>query len=49
MFEAGLRTFDTSAPFPEEMNRQLTGKIASLHFAPTTQKPFDNLVVFRKS
>lgn len=45
--EAGLRTFDTSAPFPEEMNRQLTGKIASLHFAPT-QKPFDNLVVLEK-
>ncbi len=43
--EAGLRTFDTSAPFPEEMNRQLTSKIASLHFAPT-QKAFDNLVIF---
>ena len=42
--EAGLRTFDTLAPFPEEMNRQLTGKIASLHFTPT-QKAFDNLVI----
>ena len=42
--EAGLRTFDTSAPFPEEMNRQLTAKIASLHFTPT-QKAYDNLVI----
>ncbi|WP_240462989.1 non-hydrolyzing UDP-N-acetylglucosamine 2-epimerase [Mesonia aquimarina] len=34
--EAGLRTFDKRSPFPEEMNRQLTGRIADLHFAPTT-------------
>ena len=34
--EAGLRTFDKYSPFPEEMNRNLTGKIAELHFAPTT-------------
>lgn len=34
--EAGLRTYDKRAPFPEEMNRQLTGRIADLHFAPTT-------------
>ena len=33
--EAGLRTFDKRSPFPEEMNRQLTGRIADLHFAPT--------------
>lgn len=33
--EAGLRTFDKYSPFPEEMNRNLTGKIATLHFAPT--------------
>lgn len=33
--EAGLRTFDKYSPFPEEMNRNLTGKIAELHFAPT--------------
>ena len=33
--EAGLRTFDKYSPFPEEMNRKLTGQIASLHFAPT--------------
>ena len=33
--EAGLRTYDKYSPFPEEMNRSLTGKIAELHFAPT--------------
>ena len=33
--EAGLRTFDKYSPFPEEMNRCLTGRIADLHFAPT--------------
>lgn len=33
--EAGLRTFNKQSPFPEELNRQLTGKIADLHFAPT--------------
>jgi UDP-N-acetylglucosamine 2-epimerase (non-hydrolysing) len=33
--EAGLRTYDPYAPFPEEMNRTLTGHIASLHFCPT--------------
>lgn len=33
--EAGLRTFDRYSPFPEEMNRSLVGRIASLHFAPT--------------
>lgn len=33
--EAGLRTGNKYAPFPEEMNRQLTGVIADLHFAPT--------------
>lgn len=34
--EAGLRTFDKYFPFPEEMNRKLTGAIADLHFAPTS-------------
>lgn len=34
--EAGLRTFNRQYPFPEEFNRQLTGKIADYHFAPTT-------------
>lgn len=33
--EAGLRTGNKLAPFPEEMNRRLTGAIADLHFAPT--------------
>ena len=35
--EAGLRTYDKYSPFPEEMNRRLTGQIADLHFAPTAQ------------
>lgn len=33
--EAGLRTFDKYFPFPEEMNRKLTGAMADIHFAPT--------------
>ncbi len=33
--EAGLRTHDLRAPFPEEANRVLAGRLASLHFAPT--------------
>lgn len=33
--EAGLRTYDKYQPFPEEMNRQLTGVLTDLHFAPT--------------
>lgn len=33
--EAGLRTYDLNDPFPEEMNRQVTSRIAALHFAPT--------------
>lgn len=33
--EAGLRTGNKYSPFPEEMNRKLTGAIADLHFAPT--------------
>ena len=35
--EAGLRTNDKSSPFPEEINRQLTSRIADYHFAPTEQ------------
>lgn len=34
--EAGLRTYDKYSPFPEELNRQLTGIIADIHFAPTS-------------
>ena len=33
--EAGLRTYDKYSPFPEEMNRKLTGSIADIHFSPT--------------
>jgi len=33
--EAGLRTFDLQSPFPEEMNRVVTSRLASLHFAAT--------------
>lgn len=33
--EAGLRTHNIYSPWPEEMNRQITGRIASFHFAPT--------------
>lgn len=33
--EAGLRTYDKYSPYPEEMNRVLTGHLADFHFAPT--------------
>ena len=35
--EAGLRTNNMLSPFPEEMNRQVTGRIASYHFTPTAK------------
>ncbi|HVY19822.1 MAG TPA: UDP-N-acetylglucosamine 2-epimerase (non-hydrolyzing) [Bauldia sp.] len=35
--EAGLRTWDASAPFPEEAHRAMVGRLAALHFAPTEQ------------
>lgn len=41
--EAGLRTRDKYSPFPEEMNRKLTGAIADYHFAPTSSAR-DNLL-----
>ena len=41
--EAGLRTGNKYSPFPEEMNRKLTGAIADLHFAPTATSR-DNLL-----
>jgi len=41
--EAGLRTGNLYAPWPEEMNRSIVGRIAQLHFAPTTSAQ-DNLL-----
>ncbi|MEG1753299.1 MAG: UDP-N-acetylglucosamine 2-epimerase (non-hydrolyzing) [Christensenella sp.] len=41
--EAGLRTYNKYSPFPEEMNRVLTSRIADIHFAPT-QRNADALV-----
>ena len=41
--EAGLRTHNKLSPFPEEMNRQITGRIADFHFAPT-QLSANNLI-----
>lgn len=35
--EAGLRTWNKWSPFPEEMNRQITGRLTDIHFAPTSQ------------
>lgn len=51
--EAGLRTYNKRSPFPEEINRTLTGSLADIHFAPTqTSKNnlnaegiFDNIYV----
>ena len=40
--EAGLLTFNKKSPFPEEINRTVTGHIANFHFAPI-QTSFDNL------
>jgi UDP-N-acetylglucosamine 2-epimerase (non-hydrolysing) len=41
--EAGLRTWNKYSPYPEEMNRQLTGVLADLHFSPTS-KSAENLM-----
>ncbi|CAM4096913.1 UDP-N-acetylglucosamine 2-epimerase (non-hydrolyzing) [Gillisia limnaea] len=41
--EAGLRTHNKMAPFPEEVNRQLTARIADFHFAPTSNASFNLL------
>jgi len=41
--EAGLRTYNLDAPFPEEFNRQVVSKIAKLHFAPT-ERSKQNLI-----
>lgn len=41
--EAGLRTHNKRAPFPEELNRQITGRVADYHFSPTEMSK-DNLL-----
>lgn len=41
--EAGLRTGDIYSPWPEEINRRVTGTIARLHFAPTDQSRYNLL------
>lgn len=41
--EAGLRTFNLKSPFPEEMNRSVTGVVSNVHFAPT-ETSRDNLL-----
>ncbi len=41
--EAGLRTYDLQAPFPEEFNRQVCSKLTKWHFAPTNSSR-DNLL-----
>ena len=41
--EAGLRTYNKYSPYPEEMNRQMVGVLADMHFAPT-EKSFNNLI-----
>jgi UDP-N-acetylglucosamine 2-epimerase (non-hydrolysing) len=46
--EAGLRTWNKYSPYPEEMNRQLTGVMADLHFAPTS-KSAENLMQENKN
>ena len=52
--EAGLRTLNINSPFPEELNRQISGRIAQYHFSPTGQSrqnllnenvPNDNIFV----
>lgn len=40
--EAGLRTYNKYFPYPEEVNRRITGVIADMHFAPT-QRNYNNL------
>lgn len=42
--EAGLRTHDTTSPFPEELNRQLVARIAAFHLAPTSLNE-ENLIL----
>jgi UDP-N-acetylglucosamine 2-epimerase (non-hydrolysing) len=46
--EAGLRTFNMQSPFPEEMNRSVTGVVSNIHFSPTETSK-NNLVLENKS
>lgn len=46
--EAGLRTYDLAAPYPEEFNRQCVGIMADCHFAPT-EAARQNLIAERKA
>ena len=41
--EAGLRTNNKLSPYPEEMNRQITGRISDYHFAPTEKSELNLL------
>jgi len=45
--EAGLRTFNMQSPFPEEMNRTVTGAVSNIHFAPTATSK-ENLIAENK-
>jgi len=47
--EAGLRTYDRTQPFPEEINRQLAGVLADAHFAPTEKARLNLLKEGRRS
>ena len=47
--EAGLRTYNIESPWPEEANRQLTGVLADLHFAPTEKSRKNLISEFKKS
>ncbi|MEY8846668.1 non-hydrolyzing UDP-N-acetylglucosamine 2-epimerase [Bacillus safensis] len=47
--EAGLRTHNKYSPFPEELNRQMTGSIADIHFAPTHEAKQNLLVENKKA
>lgn len=46
--EAGLRTFNMQSPFPEEMNRSVTGVVSNIHFSPTETSKH-NLILENKS
>ena len=46
--EAGLRTFNMQSPFPDEMNRSVTGVVSNIHFSPTETSK-NNLVLENKS